>query len=219
MISFQYNAGKRRDKHACKKISCFPPTIQDVLRDTGSAHEKARVLCTFLSMQFIVGYSAVSINMCSIYCIIGRSATYVGKSEHERAGVVGAPLARGIEHLYDICFHNRDGRCENRKTRAFKHETLADFSQYYLFSVPTDRADVSEKLIIRVSCASASTAHAAHRTPNHKKRLRPRKNHDKHTMHLVALLIGDGFLLRTHMNMLKLWPLEPHSTCLFDCCT
>ena len=175
MISFQYNAGKRRDKHACKKISCFPPTIQDVLRDTGSAHEKARVLCTFLSMQFIVGYSAVSINMCSIYCIIGRSATYVGKSEHERAGVVGAPLARGIEHLYDICFHNRDGRCENRKTRAFKHETLADFSQYYLFSVPTDRADVSEKLIIRVSCASANTAHAAHRTPNHKKRLRPAK--------------------------------------------
>ena len=125
LISFQYNAGKRRHKHACKKISCFPPTIQDVLRDTGSAHEKARVLCTFLSMQFIVGYSAVSINMCSIYCIIGRSATYVGKSEHERAGVVGAPSARGIEHLYDIFFHNRDGRCENRKARAFKHETLA----------------------------------------------------------------------------------------------
>ena len=110
------------------------------------------------------------------------------------------------------------GRHEHSNMRPW-HETLADFSQYYLFSVPTDRADVSEKLIIRVSCASANTAHAAHRTPNHKKRLRPRKNHDKHTMHLVALLIGDGFLLRTHMNMLKLWPLEPHSTCLFDCCT
>ena len=41
LISFQYNAGKRRRKHACKKICCFPPTIQAALRDKGTAREKA----------------------------------------------------------------------------------------------------------------------------------------------------------------------------------
>ena len=175
LISFQYNAGKRRRKHACKKICCFPPTIQAALRDKGTAREKARVLCTFLSMQFIIGYSAVNFNMCSIYCVIGRTAAYIGKSEHEWIGAIGAPLGRGLEHLYDVFFHNGNVRCENRKTRAFRHENLADFSQYYLFSVPTDCAHISEKLVIRISCASANTTYATSHAPNHKLRRRPAK--------------------------------------------
>ena len=157
LISFQLNAGIRRRKHANKKLLCFPPKVQDAMRRSVALTNASTTIALFLCMQFIIAYTPLASCMCSLYCLVGRSATYMGKSEHQRATALGTPLARGVEHLFELFFSNQPQK--NRKSLAFRYETLVDFSQYYLFSVPTDLAAKSEKILIKISAATANTIH------------------------------------------------------------
>lgn len=177
LIAFQLKAGARRNKHASKKLLCLPPKIQYAFRnmrkDDSMGFER---LCLFLCMQFMIAYTPMVADMCCVYCLLGRTSTYIGKSEHHRAAILGSPLARGVEHMFSI-FFDRSGDAKNgNKMNAFKHETLADFSQFYLFSVPSDLAGLSEKILIQATAANANTVHRRTSEFQTKVRRRPVKN-------------------------------------------
>ena len=177
LIAFQLKAGARRNKHASKKLLCFPPKIQCVFRtmskDDGMGFER---LCLFLCMQFMIAYTPMVADMCSVYCLLGRSATYIGKSDHHRTGNLGSPLTRGVEHMFSIFFDKSGGAKDGKKMNAFKNETLADFAQFYLFSVPSDLAGLSERILIQATAASANTVHRRTADVQAKVRKRPAKN-------------------------------------------
>lgn len=106
LISFQLNAGIRRRKHANKRLLCFPPRVRYAMKRSVALTNASTTLALFLCMQFIIAYTPLASCTCSLYCLAGRSATYMGKSELQRATALGTLLARGVEHLFELFFGN-----------------------------------------------------------------------------------------------------------------
>ena len=162
LLLFQLPGGERRRKHAKHKLQCLPPAVRVCLRClTGEDHvdkqRACKTLIPFLCLQVLIGFKPPVAHQCALYCLLGRTATYIGRSKLNRQASLGAPLARGHEHVWEL--FNSTGASPDLKQKAFRHETVVDFAQFYLFTVSDEVAGFSEASLIRSSHANGNTIH------------------------------------------------------------
>lgn len=174
LICFQLRSGIRRSKHARRKLRCLPPRVAVAIRGLNERAEAAAsifgfrcffILAAFLCVQFLIAYAQKLDQMSAIYCLMGRSATYIGRTSHSRKAELGAPLPRGHEHLFEL-FHTH-GHVPAKKKKAFCKETAVDFSQYYLFSIPDHAASRAESIfwVLCKHCTAESGFHVCDKMP------------------------------------------------------
>ena len=180
LLLFQLLGGERRRKHAKHKLQCLPPAVRVCLRclagdDHVDKQRACKTLTPFLCLQVLIGFKPPVAHQCALYCLLGRTATYIGRSKLNRQASLGAPLARGHEHVWEL--FNSTGASPDLKQKAFRHETVVDFAQFYLFTVSDEVAGFSEASLIRSSHANGNTIHRVKKS-NATKGPRQRPPHD-----------------------------------------